>query len=213
MSPTKALSEGGLVLTPDGEHHEAPAPTGELAIVFTDIEESTVMWETLPEAMREALGIHDDLIRTTVRVHGGYEVKIIGDAFMLAFPTASSALSWSLNIQSKLVDANWPQDILRSSYGKEIRDESGRICFRGPRVQMSLHFGTPISQLNPITGRMEYIGPMVHRAARPINIAEGGQIVVTSDFLLEVQKTLDKATVTRKAEGIDFNCGSIISIL
>ncbi|KAI6860944.1 adenylate cyclase protein, partial [Hortaea werneckii] len=70
---------------------EVDAPTGEVTLVFTDIKNSTILWETYPEAMQSAIKMHNEVMRRHLRIIGGYEVKTEGDAFMVAFPTVTSA--------------------------------------------------------------------------------------------------------------------------
>eukprot|EP00755_Sulcionema_specki_P023793 Sspe_Gene.79739::Locus_50070_Transcript_1_1_Confidence_1.000_Length_1045::g.79739::m.79739 len=57
----------------------SPAPQGEVAIVFTDIQSSTSLWEECPTGMRKAIQVHDRVIRGCLQRHDGYEVKTIGD--------------------------------------------------------------------------------------------------------------------------------------
>jgi len=51
------------------------APTGEVPIMFTDIQSSTSLWEKYPEAMAVALEQHNRIIRARLTEHGGYEIK------------------------------------------------------------------------------------------------------------------------------------------
>lgn len=181
------------------------APNQALSIVFTDIEESTALWETVPDSMRIALQLHDDIMRAGIRAHNGYEVKVIGDGFMVAFQKANDALTWCLDTQWDLLNADWPPEVLTASYAQEVRDKHGHLVFRGLRVRMSIHWGTPIILVNSITRRLEYIGPMVHRTARCMSIAKGGQLVVTHDFLTELARSLGVAEFQdgEPQEGID----------
>ena len=71
---------------------EVQAPVGEISIVFTDIKGSTQLWETDQAAMRSSIKLHNEIMRRQLRIIGGYEVKTEGDAFMVSFPTATSAL-------------------------------------------------------------------------------------------------------------------------
>ena len=61
------------------------APSGNVTVVFTDIESSTDLHEKCPEAMMQALKIHNSLLRELIKLCGGYEVKTVGDAFIVAF--------------------------------------------------------------------------------------------------------------------------------
>ncbi len=62
-----------------------PAPEGKVTFVFTDVQSSTKLWEAVPDAMREALKVHDNIMRELMAQYQAYEVKVIGDAFMVAF--------------------------------------------------------------------------------------------------------------------------------
>ncbi|KAF2147426.1 uncharacterized protein K452DRAFT_304267 [Aplosporella prunicola CBS 121167] len=170
---------------------EVEAPTGEVSLVFTDIKNSTLLWETYSTAMRSAIKMHNEVMRRQLRIIGGYEVKTEGDAFMVAFPTVTSALLWCFTIQSQLLDVQWPQEILNSVNGQEVADSDGNIIFRGLSVRMGIHWGTPVCETDPVTKRMDYFGPMVNRAARISAVADGGQITVSSDFIAEIQRLLE----------------------
>ncbi|KAF3906104.1 hypothetical protein ABW21_db0209075 [Orbilia brochopaga] len=171
---------------------EIPPPEGDVCLVFTDIKGSTLLWETYP-SMRSAIKIHNDIMRELLRTNGGYEVKTEGDAFMVAFPTVTSALLWTFNVQLALLSCEaWPQEILRSQQCGEIwatdDDGSNTLVYRGLSVRMGIHFGQPVCERDPITKRMDYFGPMVNRAARISGVADGGQITVSMDYLTELKR-------------------------
>lgn len=170
---------------------EVPAPTGMIAIVFTDIKNSTNLWETYPAAMRSAIKLHNEVMRRQLRRIGGYEVKTEGDAFMVSFPTATSALLWCFAIQTALLDVDWPQEILNSVNCQPLYDKENNIIFRGLSVRMGTHWGEPLCEVDPITHRMDYYGPIVNKASRVSACADGGQITVSSDFISEIQRCLE----------------------
>ena len=170
---------------------EILAPTGNLALVFTDIKSSTALWELFPIAMRSAIKLHNNLLRRQLRIIGGYEVKTEGDAFMVSFPTATAALLWCFSVQTQLLQAPWPVEILDSIHGQEVLDTDDNIIYRGLSVRMGAHWGDPVCELDPITRRMDYFGPMVNRASRISSVADGGQVTVSQDFITEIQRTLD----------------------
>ncbi|RPA85420.1 PP2C-domain-containing protein [Ascobolus immersus RN42] len=167
------------------------APEGELAICFTDIKNSTILWDKFAPAMRTAIQTHNQIMRRQLQIHGGYEVKTEGDAFMVCFRTPTSALLWCFSVQQLLLQAPWPSQILESEHGKEITDEEGRIIYRGVSVRMGIHWGAPVCEVDPITSRMDYFGPMVNKASRISSEADGGQITISSDFLAEIRKCCD----------------------
>lgn len=154
------------------------APEGEVTFVFTDVQNSTKLWERASEAMNRALEQHDALLRTLLQVFRGYEVKTEGDAFMTTFFRPEDAVRWCLACQQALVETVWPADLLRQPSGeREVRQ--GRLIFNGIRIRMGIHVGHPACRRNPITGRMDYFGPVVNRAARVSDSAHGGQVVCT----------------------------------
>ncbi|KAI1619024.1 nucleotide cyclase [Exophiala viscosa] len=171
----------------------APPPEGNLSIVFTDIVKSTAIWEKDAAAMVEAMAIHDIMIRDLTKENDGYEVKQNGDGFMIAFPTATAAVQFCLDAQERLLDEVWPKGILNLPSGSETKDSDGQVLFRGLKLRMSAHWGEPVCNYNEVIKRMDYLGPMVNRAARFIQVTEGGQITVSEDFLLQLQGELEAA--------------------
>ena len=55
-----------------------------LCLLFTDIECSSLLWARLPQRMAAALAIHHAVIRRCILRHKAYEVKTVGDSFMIA---------------------------------------------------------------------------------------------------------------------------------
>ncbi len=154
----------------------AGAPTGEVTLVFTDIQGSSALWEAAPALMRTALERHDWLMRAALAVHGGYEVKTQGDAFMVAFDDPKAAVAWALDVQQRLMDADWDEALLEDKNAAEERSDGGELVRRGLRVRMGIYTGQPDCRPDPNTGRMDYYGPDVNRAARVEAAAQGGQV-------------------------------------
>ena len=166
---------------------EVAPPIGHVAVVFTDIKNSTSLWET-NGGMQSAMRLHNFLLRRQLRNIGGYEVKTEGDAFMVSFQNVTSALLWCFQVQLHLLKENWPQELLESEDGKEVFDEeTGELLHRGLSVRMGLHWGWPVCEADPITRRMDYFGPMVNRASRISGAADGGQILASRDVVNELR--------------------------
>jgi hypothetical protein len=49
-----------------------------------------------------------------------------------------------------------------------------RVLFKGLRVRMGVHWGKPRVVKDPMTRRVEYIGPVVNAAARITALTHGG---------------------------------------
>ena len=68
-------------------------PRGTVTFLFTDIEGSTALLDELgSDGYGELLSRHHRVCREAWAAHGGVEVDTAGDAFFVAFPTASTAL-------------------------------------------------------------------------------------------------------------------------
>lgn len=167
---------------------EIQPPVGELAMVFTDIKNSTLLWENYPLAMRSAIRTHNDIMRRQLHIVGGYEVKTEGDAFMVSFPTVTSAMIWCFNVQQQLLQEDWPAEILQSEEGRELKDANGVTIYKGLSVRMGIHWGVPVCEPDIITRRMDYFGPMVNKTARVCAVADGGEITLTLDCLSEFKR-------------------------
>ena len=78
-------------------------PAGTVTFLFSDIEDSTRLWEEMPAEMAAALEIHDGIVRGTIEQHGGYVFATGGDGFCAAFSTAPDAAEAAVEIQQKLL--------------------------------------------------------------------------------------------------------------
>jgi adenylate cyclase len=183
-------------------NEEIDPPTGQVTLVFTDIKNSTLLWETYPNAMQSAIRMHNDLMRRQLRMIGGYEVKTEGDAFMVSFPTVTSALLWCFTIQIQLLEVPWPPEILGSVHGEPVCDGDSNVIFRGLSVRMGMHWGSPVCEVDPVTKRMDYFGPMVNRSSRISSVADGGQITVSADFIAEIQHLLETNVDSDRSDSI-----------
>lgn len=167
---------------------EVAPPLGDVTLVFTDIKNSTLLWEAMTMVMRSAIKLHNSIMRRSMRLLEGYEVKTEGDAFIVSFHSPIKALIWCLTVQQQLMSAQWPQQLLEVDECAPVYDKNGDLLYRGLSVRMGIHFGRPVHELDPITKRMDYFGPMVNRAARICAIAFGGQIAASGDYLSILKK-------------------------
>jgi class 3 adenylate cyclase len=153
-------------------------------IMFTDIEASTAQWATNPEVMGPAVDQHHDLIRKALRRHNGYEVKTIGDSFMVAFKDPVDALAASIDIEQTLFAAMWPRGI-DDLYRQRVK-ETGLVplandlyegLWSGIRVRIGVHTGSGSIKLDPVSQGYDYYGTVVNTAARVEGVAHGGQVL------------------------------------
>src|SRR6266542_1509003 len=82
---------------------EASSSVGTMTFLFTDVEDSTQLWEQQPEAMRRALARHDAILRSAIEAHGGQVFKTWGDAFCAAFSSVPDAIEAGLAAQRALL--------------------------------------------------------------------------------------------------------------
>jgi len=166
---------------------EVDAPVGAVALVFTDIRNSTALWEK-NAGMSTAMRLHNEMLMRQLMTIGGYLVKTEGDAFMCSFPTVTSALLWCFTVQLQLLKLEWPLEILESQDGREIYGPDGKLLARGLSVRMGIHWGSPLCEPDVVTHRMDYLGPVVNRAARISGSAQGGQIMISNDVIQGLKK-------------------------
>ena len=142
---------------PDLRAHTAP--DGTITLLFSDIEGSTAITERLGDQQaQEVLRAHNTIFRQHVAECGGFEVKSMGDGFMLAFASGKSALTCAVAIQRAFADYN------------------GEHSSEPLRVRMGLHTGEAIKEGE------DFFGRNVILAARISAKAKGGQILVSSLF-------------------------------
>ncbi len=135
------------------------APDGTVSILFSDIENSTVMTERLGDLRaQEILREHNELVRRQVAEQKGFEVKSMGDGFMVAFSSARRALLCAIGIQRAVAD-----------YSRNHPDQP-------IRVRIGLHTGEAISEGG------DFYGKSVIMAARIASKANAGEILVSSVF-------------------------------
>eukprot|EP01062_Namystynia_karyoxenos_P055936 TRINITY_DN4693_c0_g5_i1.p1 TRINITY_DN4693_c0_g5~~TRINITY_DN4693_c0_g5_i1.p1 ORF type:complete len:1099 (+),score=316.60 TRINITY_DN4693_c0_g5_i1:90-3299(+) len=158
-----------------------------VCIVFTDIQSSTQLWEECPQSMRDALMLHNAALRQVAARHGGYEVKVIGDAFMLAFPSAKDGAAFALEAQQALVAQDWPAELLECDLCRRIPGPAGSLLWAGLRVRIGCNYGQVFPEQNPISQRWDYFGPPVNVAARvEAALVHGGLIGVTDAVLAAI---------------------------
>ncbi|MGI9112602.1 MAG: adenylate/guanylate cyclase domain-containing protein [Gaiellaceae bacterium] len=129
-------------------------PGGTVTFVFTDVEGSTRLLQTLGDRYGEVVRDHRRLVREGLGGAGGTEIDTQGDAFFFSFARASDAARGAVDAQRALRAHVWPD-------GAEVR------------VRMGLHTG------EPSVGEEGYLGLDVVRAARISAAGHGGQILVS----------------------------------
>ena len=174
--PSSVLESGGY--SGEGGRSVVAPPTGHVAIVFTDIRGSTALWKASAADMNVAMEIHNEVMRDACVAHKGYEVKTIGDAFMVSFSSAVAAANFALDVQTNLASQKWPS-------GLDL-PEAGLV------VRIGINYGATIAEENPVTGRVDYRGSTVNLASRVEAKALPGTVCITTDMYAAIKGNLDK---------------------
>ena len=198
----------------------ATAPDGKdpFCLMFTDIEASTRLWAADAQSMGTAVTRHHKLIRGLIEDFEGYEVKTVGDSFLIATRTVTQALLIAFGIQLGLMmEASGPNfHMVENPQG--TGDAS---CWRDDalRVRVGIHYCTDATAVyDSVHSRFDYYGPSVNCAARVEAAACGGQTLLSSDAYKRLQaeeafsklpvssllvEELGKLVQAQEARGID----------
>ena len=146
-------------------------PTGTATFLFTDIDGSTRLVEELGPDYGALLARHDELIRRAC-AGGGAEVGTEGDSFFAVFGTAGDAVEAAIRVQRAMAAEPWAR---------------GAVV----KVRIGIH-----------TGEAElaagvYVGMDVHRAARIMSAAHGGQILASEATRALVSRSMPAGSSLR----------------
>ncbi|GMV06007.1 MAG: hypothetical protein AMXMBFR53_22840 [Gemmatimonadota bacterium] len=134
------------------------AQVGSLAILFTDLRDSTALYARVgdPAAFGRVMR-HFQVLGDAVNASGGTVVKTIGDAVMAVFPTAQQAVEASLVAQARLATPPLGDEPLTLKAG--------------------VHFGPAIAVT--LNDRLDYFGTTVNVAARLGALSSGRDVVLS----------------------------------
>ena len=168
----EAPSLGGAPIEPEGAALDTVAASalsrarevgalasldGTVTIMFSDIVESTTLYETLGDLRgSELIRTHNEIFRREVAAHRGHEVQTFGDSFMIAFSSVRRAVLCAIALQRAF-----------AAYSDSHADLPIRI-------RIGLHVGEAVREST------DFFGRAVILAARISALAQGGQILVSS---------------------------------
>ena len=146
-------------------------PGGTVTLMQTDIEGSTRLLRALRDRYAAVLDDHRRILRAACDAAGGHEVDAHGDAYFAVFARARDAVAAAAHLQRELAAHDWP--------------DGARVA-----VRTGIHTGEPLA-----TGTA-YVGIDVHRVARIMAAAHGGQVLLSSTTraLLDADE-LPRATI------------------
>ncbi|KAK9818038.1 hypothetical protein WJX72_006076 [[Myrmecia] bisecta] len=165
-----------------------PAELPGVTLCFCTIDGLKSMQTLSETASEHALTLYRDCVRRLLRSKNGYECQEAEGSFMLAFGRPMDAVQFCLLVQEALCEVHWGDDVLSLPPCKTIVGEQNQLLFRGPKAKMGVYEGTPTRVVpHTTTGRADYFGPLVNRAARFCNgAAHGGQVVAPGELVRKV---------------------------
>jgi predicted ATPase/class 3 adenylate cyclase len=133
------------------------AADGTVTLVFSDMEGFTRMTESLGDiAAHQVVQAHNQIVREQTAAHGGREVELRGDGFLLAFSSARQAAMCAISLQRAFAAHN------ASNGGHRIR------------IRIGVHTGEAIKDAE------KFFGKTVIQAFRIADLATGEEILTSS---------------------------------
>jgi len=163
LEPSRCHHLGAMSDAPD--QHESRPPTGTVTFLFSDIEGSTRLLDTLGDGYAGVLQRHREAMRGAFAANAGAERGTEGDSFFVAFADAGRAVVAAADATRALAATDWPP-------GAKVR------------VRIGLHTGE---------GRLvdgDYVGMDVHRAARIAAAGHGGQVLISESTRILAERGL-----------------------
>lgn len=158
-----------------GKGEAASTPSARIAfILFTDIYQSTRLWEKFPEGFGEALEQHNTTVEETVLAHSGEIMKNLGDGYIAIFDTADECVRSGVEIQKKLRSV------------RELPDGSDML------VRVVAHSG-PLRRLAAGRG---YFGEPLNRVSRICQVCQPGQLLVSQAVMTLLHRLPESAYVS-----------------
>ncbi|NNE12475.1 MAG: adenylate/guanylate cyclase domain-containing protein [Ilumatobacter sp.] len=140
---------------------------GRRAILFTDIEGSTSLFQRVGDRYGDLLDAHHQILRDAIRSSDGEEVVSEGDAFVATFEDVDPAVDAALRAQLDLHRHPWP--------------DGGTV-----KVRMGVHTGDLARSESGL------IGMALHETARISAAAHGGQILASEEVAASVRETAER---------------------
>lgn len=170
-------------------HPYAPSESEEgITVIFTDIEGSTALWGKNSRVMSDAVKAHHEVIRNCIGEFKAYEVKTVGDAFLIACKTPIIGLEVALAVQLELMRrpiADGFEMLGNPQAGGTDAPDAWRSD--SLRVRIGIHFSKQIAAVYDSThDHYDYYGPGMNEASRIQGVALGGEIMVSTGYLSEL---------------------------
>ncbi|AAZ11590.1 receptor-type adenylate cyclase GRESAG 4, putative [Trypanosoma brucei brucei TREU927] len=178
-------------------------PTDPVTLIFTDIESSTALWAAHPELMPDAVAAHHRMVRSLIARYDCYEVKTVGDSFMIASKSPFAAVQLAQELQLRFLHHDWGTNAVDDSYqqleqqraeeGEKYTPPTARLdpevysrLWNGLRVRVGIHTGLCDIRHDEVTKGYDYYGRTPNMAARTESVANGGQVLMTRSTYLSL---------------------------
>ena len=169
MALVEAVFRAGRAATPDGHPRPSRSPqrvesavsprgptAGPLTVIFTDVERSTELYTSRGDDVAGGvMDAHAAIVGEVTTRHGGWQIKSLGDGFLLAFASVRAALACAIGIQ------------------RATAADSQAHPERAVRVRIGINTGEVIRTDDDVDGQA------VIAAARIMACAEPGEILVS----------------------------------
>jgi class 3 adenylate cyclase len=135
-------------------------PDGTVTLVFSDVEDYTGMLVRLGDVRAHTImRDHNALVREEAAAHGGREVELRGDGFLLAFAAAEPAVRCAVALQR------------------------GFATYNSERSELPLHIRIGLHTGEVIQDADKFFGRSVVKASRVADLARGREILVSEATL------------------------------
>jgi class 3 adenylate cyclase len=140
--------------------NEGEPDTAIRTVLFTDIVDSTTLTQQIGDAASvEMVEFHDRVVRGTLAVTQGREVKHTGDGIMASFISADDAVRCAARIQSVLVSRPYERDGMRL------------------RVRIGAAAGEPVERHQDLFGSTVQLAARLCAAAKPEEILVSESVI------------------------------------
>ncbi len=152
---------------------ESYLPSGTVHLLFSDIGGSTQLVQRLGENYVHVLEEHQRILRNAFTKWNGQEVSTHGDSFFAVFSRATDAISAAVEAQQALARETWADGV--------------RL-----QIRIGIHTG------EPMLVNQDYVGVDVHRAARICSAAYPGQVLLSNETRVMVERQLPQDVSLRE---------------
>lgn len=159
--------------------------TSVLVVLFSDLQDSTRLREELGDIeFTKILKEHDSKMLPLIKKFNGEYIKSVGDGVLAVFSEPSSAVRFGLKVQEEF-----------------HRHRDLKVKIGMDMGQVSMEEADGISK--------DVFGRFVNRAARVVNLAEGGHVLVTDSIQDSASGWIEKTSMswedhsTQKVKGVD----------